>query len=85
MFFVADVGLQQDNTTNQFQNKMFEQMFEHLGQTQRAYEKLLGKANEKDAKHYLELLENELAQVDYSLRELDNLVEFLNVHYNLRI
>ena len=77
MFFVADVGLQQDNTTNQFQNKMFEQMFEHLGQIQRAYEKLLKKVNEKDAK---KLLENELFQVDYSLRKLNNLIEFWNVH-----
>ena len=56
---------------------MFEQMFEHLGQTQRAYEKLLKKVNEKDAK---KLLENELFQVDYSLRKLNNLIEFWNVH-----
>lgn len=56
---------------------MFEQMFEHLGQIQRAYEKLLKKVNEKDAK---KLLENELFQVDYSLRKLNNLIEFWNVH-----
>ena len=86
MFFVADVGLQQDNTTNQFQNKMFEQMFEHLGQIQRAYEKLLIIQNVNEKENMIEERKRKMIKyVIHQLKELMNTIKFMKLNYNISI
>ena len=65
---------------------MFEQMFEHLGQIQRAYEKLLIIQNVNEKENMIEERKRKMIKyVIHQLKELMNTIKFMKLNYNISI